>query len=149
MTNPGEQPQTVQAREGFSAFGPARATVQGGPLSAEELRRIDASWQASLYLYLGMLYLKDNSLLKEPLTPEHVKPRLLSHWGSDAGQCFTYIHFNRLINKDDLNAIYISGPGHGAPAVLSQSSGPRKDGLGRWTGQRWRSVLTAEPGKKL
>ena len=68
-----------------------------------------------------MLYLKDNPLLREPLKLEHIKPRLLGHWGSDAGQSFTYIHFNRLINKYDLNAIYISGPGHGAPAVLSQA----------------------------
>ena len=68
-----------------------------------------------------MLYLKDNPLLREPLTLEHIKPRLLGHWGSDAGQAFTYIHFNRLIKKYDLNAIYISGPGHGAPSVLSQA----------------------------
>ena len=68
-----------------------------------------------------MLYLKANPLLREPLTLEHIKPRLLGHWGSDAGQAFTYIHFNRLIKKYDLNAIYISGPGHGAPAVLSQA----------------------------
>ena len=62
-----------------------------------------------------MLYLQDNPLLREPLKIEHVKPRLLGHWGSDAGQAFTYIHFNRLIKKYDLDAIYISGPGHGAP----------------------------------
>jgi xylulose-5-phosphate/fructose-6-phosphate phosphoketolase len=68
-----------------------------------------------------MLYLKANPLLREPLSLEHIKSRLLGHWGSDAGQCFTYIHFNRLIKKYDLNAIYISGPGHGAPAVLSQA----------------------------
>jgi xylulose-5-phosphate/fructose-6-phosphate phosphoketolase len=68
-----------------------------------------------------MLYLRDNPLLREPLKLEHVKPRLLGHWGSDAGQCFTYIHFNRLIRKYDLNAIYISGPGHGAPSVLAQA----------------------------
>ena len=67
--------------------------------------KIDAYWRASLYLCLGMLYLKDNPLLREPLKLEHTKPRLLGHWGSDAGQAFTYIHFNRLINKYDLNAI--------------------------------------------
>src|SRR5689334_3697289 len=103
----------------LSAYGTARSTVDGAPLGPEELRKIDAYWRASLYLCLGMLYLKANPLLREPLTLEHVKPRLLGHWGSDAGQAFTYIHFNRLINKYDLNAIYISGPGHGAPAVLS------------------------------
>jgi len=104
----------------ISAYGTARSTVQGAPLSSEELREIDEYWRASLYLCLGMLYLQDNPLLREPLKIEHIKPRMLGHWGSDAGQCFTYIHFNRLINKYDLNAIYVSGPGHGAPAVLSQ-----------------------------
>jgi xylulose-5-phosphate/fructose-6-phosphate phosphoketolase len=85
------------------------------------LDNIDAYWRATLYLCLGMLYLKDNPLLREPLTLDQTKPRLLGHWGSDAGQSFTYIHFNRLIKKYDLNAIYISGPGHGAPAVLSNA----------------------------
>ena len=121
MTTPARQPLAVHGDESLSAYGPARATVAGTPLSREELRRIDAYWQASLYLCLGMLYLRDNPLLTEPLKVEHIKPRLLGHWGSDPGQCFTYLHFNRLINKYDLNAIYISGPGHGAPAVLSQA----------------------------
>jgi xylulose-5-phosphate/fructose-6-phosphate phosphoketolase len=105
----------------ISAYGPARATVGGAPLSAEELELIDAYWRASLYLCLGMLYLQENPLLREPLKIEHVKPRLLGHWGSDAGQAFTYIHLNRLIKKYDLDAIFISGPGHGAPGVLSQA----------------------------
>src|SRR5271168_904790 len=89
----------------ISAYGMARSTVQGAPLSSEELREIDEYWRASLYLCLGMLYLQENPLLREPLKIEHIKPRMLGHWGSDAGQCFTYIHFNRLINKYDLNAI--------------------------------------------
>jgi xylulose-5-phosphate/fructose-6-phosphate phosphoketolase len=105
----------------ISAYGTARSTVKGAPLSSEELREIDEYWRASLYLCLGMLYLQDNPLLREPLKIEHVKPRMLGHWGSDAGQTFAYIHFNRLIKKYDLNAIYISGPGHGAPSVLSQA----------------------------
>ncbi len=105
----------------ISAYGTARSTVEGSPLSPEELEQTDAYWRASLYLCLGMLYLKDNPLLREPLRLEHTKPRLLGHWGSDSGQAFTYIHFNRLINKYDLNAIFISGPGHGAPAVLSNA----------------------------
>jgi xylulose-5-phosphate/fructose-6-phosphate phosphoketolase len=105
----------------ISAYGTARSTIKGAPLSSEELRKVDAYWLASLYLCMGMLYLKDNPLLRQPLKLEHTKPRLLGHWGSDAGQSFTYTHFNRLINKYDLNAIYISGPGHGAPAVLSQA----------------------------
>jgi xylulose-5-phosphate/fructose-6-phosphate phosphoketolase len=109
------------ADSAISAYGPARSTVKGSPLSPDELRKIDAYWRASLYLCLGMLHLKDNPLLRKPLELAHLKPRLLGHWGSDAGQAFTYIHFNRLITKYDLNAIYISGPGHGAPAVLSQA----------------------------
>ncbi len=121
MTTLTEQPKVVGSDGSISAYGQARSTITGAPLSAEELRKIDAYWRASLYLCLGMLYLKDNPLLREPLKLEHTKARLLGHWGSDAGQAFTYIHFNRLINKYDLNAIFISGPGHGAPAVLSQA----------------------------
>ena len=105
----------------ISAYGPARSTIKGAPLTSDELRNIDAYWRASLYLCLGMLYLKENPLLRQPLRLEQTKPRLLGHWGSDAGQSFTYIHFNRLINKYALSAIFISGPGHGAPAVLSNA----------------------------
>jgi xylulose-5-phosphate/fructose-6-phosphate phosphoketolase len=90
-------------------------------LSASELEKMDAYWRASLYLCVGMLYLLDNPLLKEPLKFEHVKKRLLGHWGSDPGQSFTWIHLNRLIKKYDLNMIYISGPGHGSPATLSNA----------------------------
>ena len=114
-------PKTDRMDERLSAYGTARSTIKGAPLSAEELRQIDAYWRATLYLSLGMLYLKENPLLRMPLAIEHTKSRLLGHWGSDAGQSFTYIHFNRLIKKYDLNAIFISGPGHGAPAVLSNA----------------------------
>jgi len=114
-------PDLSRAQAAISAYGPARSTIEGSPLSPDELRKIDAYWRASLYLCLGMLYLKDNPLLRQPLEIAHLKSRLLGHWGSDAGQAFTYVHFNRLINKYDLNAIFISGPGHGAPAVLSQA----------------------------
>src|SRR4051795_8816717 len=89
----------------LSAYGTARATIAGEPLGPDELRNIDAYWRASLYLCMGMMYLKTNPLLREPLKLEQIKPRLLGHWGSDAGQAFTYIHFNRLIRKYDLNAI--------------------------------------------
>jgi xylulose-5-phosphate/fructose-6-phosphate phosphoketolase len=88
-------------------------------LTAEELRKIDAYWRACNYLCAGMIYLHDNPLLKEPLRPEHIKNRLLGHWGSDPGQTFTWVHLNRVIRKYDLNMIYLSGPGHGAPAVIS------------------------------
>ena len=121
MSTPAKTSQKVHADEKISAYGTARSTIKGTPLSSEELRKIDAYWRASLYLSLGMLYLKENPLLREPLKIEQTKPRLLGHWGSDPGQSFTYIHFNRLINKYDLNAIFISGPGHGAPAVLSNA----------------------------
>jgi xylulose-5-phosphate/fructose-6-phosphate phosphoketolase len=91
------------------------------PLTADELRKINAYWRACNYLSAGMLYLCSNPLLREPLKPEHIKNRLLGHWGSDPGQSFTWVHLNRLIKKYDLNVIYISGPGHGAPATLSNS----------------------------
>ncbi|KAF2012136.1 D-xylulose 5-phosphate/D-fructose 6-phosphate phosphoketolase [Aaosphaeria arxii CBS 175.79] len=105
----------------ISPFGQARSTVEGQPLDNEEIRKMTDYFHATLYLCLGMIYLKENPLLREPLKVEHLKRRLLGHWGSDAGQSFTYIHMNRLIKKYDLNAIFISGPGHGAPAVLSNS----------------------------
>ena len=88
-------------------------------LTADEMRRMDAYWRACNYLSVGMLYLKTNPLLREPLKPEHIKDRLLGHWGSDAGQSFTWVHLNRLIKKYDLDLIYLSGPGHGAPATLA------------------------------
>ncbi|MBC8016529.1 MAG: phosphoketolase family protein [Sporomusaceae bacterium] len=90
-------------------------------LNAEELRKIDAYWRATLYLCVGMIFLKDNPLLTEPLQFEHVKKRLLGHWGSDPGQAFAWVHLNRLIKKYDLDMIFISGPGHGAPAILANA----------------------------
>jgi xylulose-5-phosphate/fructose-6-phosphate phosphoketolase len=91
------------------------------PLGAEEVRRMDAYWRACNYCCVGMLYLRANPLLREPLKKEHIKNRLLGHWGSDPGQTFTWVHLNRLIKKYNLDLIYISGPGHGAPATLSNS----------------------------
>ncbi|KAF1349930.1 phosphoketolase [Delphinella strobiligena] len=105
----------------LSPWGKARSTIKEQPLSSEELKQIDRYFSASMYLCLGMLYLKSNPLLKEPLKVDHIKPRLLGHWGSDAGQSFTWIHMNRLIKKYDLDAFFVSGPGHGAPAVISNS----------------------------
>ena len=88
-------------------------------MADDELRKIDAYWRACNYLSLGMLYLSDNPLLREPLKVEHLKKRLIGHWGSDPGQSFVWVHLNRLIKKYDLNMIYIAGPGHGAPASLA------------------------------
>jgi xylulose-5-phosphate/fructose-6-phosphate phosphoketolase len=102
----------------LSAYGKARATVQGSPLSSEDLRKTDAYWRACKYLALGMIYLKENPRLKEALRPEHIKNRLLGHWGSSPGLAFIYIHLNRLIKKFDLDMIFMAGPGHGAPGVL-------------------------------
>ncbi len=107
--------------ESISPFGPARSTVKGSPLSKEEIERYNDFFKASLYLSLGMIYLKENPLLKEPLKKEHLKARLLGHFGSAPGQIFTWMHYNRLIKKYGLDSIFISGPGHGAPAVLSQA----------------------------
>ncbi len=107
------------APQSISAYGPARSSVRGEPLAPQELQRMHEYWNATLFLSAGMIYLRDNPLLREPLTADHVKRRLLGHWGSDPGMSLTYIHLNRLINKYDLDMIFLAGPGHGAPAVLS------------------------------
>ena len=102
----------------LSAYGTARSTISGTPLSTEELRKTHAFWRACNYLMLGMIYLQDNPLLKVPLKPEHIKNRLLGHWGSSPGLSFMYVHLNRVIKKLDLDMIFLAGPGHGAPGVL-------------------------------
>jgi len=96
-------------------------TTTTRPLSDDELRRIDAYWRAANYLSVGQIYLLDNPLLREPLKPEHVKPRLLGHWGTTPGLNFIYAHMNRVIRNWDLNAIYIIGPGHGGPAIVANA----------------------------
>ena len=94
---------------------------QRTPLQADELRNMDRYWRACNYLSAGMIYLRENPLLREPLVADHIKRRLLGHWGSDPGQSFTLVHLNRVIKQRDLNVIFISGPGHGAPATLAHS----------------------------
>src|ERR1700732_2205310 len=89
------------------------------PLSPELLQQINAYWRAANYLSVGQIYLSGNPLLREPLKLEHIKHMLLGHWGTTPGQNFIYTHLNRVINKYDLNMIYISGPGHGGPAVIA------------------------------
>src|SRR5438874_13094389 len=86
-------------------------------LSPDLLVRMDAYWRAANYLSVGQIYLLDNPLLREPLRPTHIKPRLLGHWGTTPGQNFVYVHLNRVITERDLDMIYISGPGHGGPAL--------------------------------
>ena len=90
-------------------------------LSPELLQKMDAYWRAANYLAVGQIYLYDNPLLKQPLKPEHVKPMLLGHWGTTPGQNFIYVHLNRVIKKYDLDMIYVSGPGHGGPAVVGNT----------------------------
>ncbi len=102
----------------LNAYGPARATDSGLPLSPEELHRLDAFWRACKYLAVGMIYLQDNPLLREPLRPEHIKNRLLGHWGASPALAFAYTHLNRVIKARDVDAIFLAGPGHGAPGVL-------------------------------
>ncbi len=89
------------------------------PLSDDLLRKIDAYWRAANYLSVGQIYLLDNPLLREPLTKAHVKPRLLGHWGTTPGLNFIYAHLNRVIKRDDLNVLYVAGPGHGGPGLVA------------------------------
>jgi xylulose-5-phosphate/fructose-6-phosphate phosphoketolase len=98
-----------------------QATLTPKPLSTEELRKIDAYWRAANYLSVGQIYLLDNPLLRQPLKPEHIKPRLLGHWGTTPGLNFIYVHLNRVIKALDLNMFYVAGPGHGGPALLANT----------------------------
>lgn len=102
----------------------AERTVEqdsGGPLNPDQLRKMDAWWRAANYLSVGQTYLYDNPLLKQPLKKEHVKPRLVGHWGTTPGLNFIYVHLNRVIKERDLNMIYIIGPGHGGPGIVANT----------------------------
>src|SRR2546426_57452 len=99
----------------------APSVLEAEPLSDTELERIDAYWRAANYLSVGQIYLLDNPLLREPLRPEHVKPRLLGHFGTTPGLNLIYVHLNRAIRERDLNAIYITGPGHGGPGLVANA----------------------------
>src|SRR5438105_12006127 len=88
-------------------------------MSQEQVQRLDADWRAANYLTVGQIYLQDNPLLREPLRPEHIKPRLLGHWGTSPGLSFIYAHLNRLVKETDTSAIYLAGPGHGGPAIVA------------------------------
>src|SRR5262245_30079235 len=89
--------------------------------SAAELELIDRYWQAANYLSVGQIYLLDNALLRQPLRSDHVKPRLLGHWGTTLGLNFIYAHLNRVIRLRDLNMIYVCGPGHGGPGMVANT----------------------------
>jgi len=100
---------------------PLTSTLQRTPLTVAELQKINSYWNAANYLSVGQIYLLDNPLLKEPLKLEHVKPRLLGHWGTTPGLNLIYAHLNRVIKKYDLNTIYIAGPGHGGPGIVANT----------------------------
>src|SRR3712207_8167617 len=110
---------TISSAVEDSAFSsPAEAPVES-PLSGDLLNGLQGYWQAANYLTVGQIYLQDNPLLREPLAPEHIKPRLLGHWGTSPGLSFIYVHLNRLIREQDANVIYLAGPGHGGPAIVA------------------------------
>src|SRR5437763_8717441 len=90
-------------------------------LSTAELALLNSYWRAANYLSVGQIYLLDNPLLKEPLKLDHIKPRLLGHWGTTPGLNFIYVHLNRIINARDVNMIYIAGPGHGGPGIVANT----------------------------
>jgi len=104
-----------------ASTGSARLYESKQPLSEEELRKMHAYWRAANYLSVGQIYLYANPLLHEPLKIEHIKPRLLGHWGTTPGLNFIYVHFNRLIKKHDLNVLYVTGPGHGGPGLVANT----------------------------
>src|ERR1700692_3770780 len=95
--------------------------TEPGPLPGSELNLLAPWWRAANYLSVGQIYLLDNPLLAEPLRPEHVKPRLLGHFGTTPGLNLIYVHLNRAIRERDLNAIYVTGPGHGGPGIVANA----------------------------
>ncbi|MDR3387597.1 MAG: phosphoketolase family protein [Rudaea sp.] len=99
----------------------ASSTVTGKPPAPELLRKMDAYWRATNYLSVGQIYLLDNALLKQPLGLQHIKPRLLGHWGTTPGLNFVYVHLNRIIKEQNLNMIYVTGPGHGGPGLVANT----------------------------
>ena len=99
----------------------SRGSRRNPPLAADELAKIDAYWRAANYLSVGQIYLLDNPLLERPLTLEHIKPRLLGHWGTTPGLNFIYTHLNRVIRAHDLSVLFVTGPGHGGPALVAST----------------------------
>jgi xylulose-5-phosphate/fructose-6-phosphate phosphoketolase len=112
-------PDLSSAVRAAAAPVPRQEAPAEGPLAPDLLDKIHRYWQAANYLTVGQIYLQDNPLLREPLRPEHIKPRLLGHWGTSPGLSFIYVHMNRLIRERDVDAIYLTGPGHGGPALLA------------------------------
>src|SRR5215831_3580000 len=112
-----EPPRKASGR--YEAETPSQSAKN--PLTPDQLRKMDAWWRAANYLSVGQTYLYKNPLLKEPLKKEHVKPRLVGHWGTTPGLNFIYVHLNRLIKERDLNMIYLIGPGHGGPGIVANT----------------------------
>jgi xylulose-5-phosphate/fructose-6-phosphate phosphoketolase len=111
---------TVPASKSGGIKGSASAAeISPLPISPDLLQKMDAWWPAANYLNIGQIYLLANPLLREPLKKEHIKPRLLGHWGTSPGLNLIYVHLNRLINQYDLNVVYMAGPGHGGPALIA------------------------------
>ena len=111
---------TISSAVAADGAAPApQQQIPQGPLAPDLLDKMQRYWRAANYLTIGQIYLQSNPLLRYPLRPEHIKPRLLGHWGTSPGLSFIYIHLNRLIKERDLNVIYLAGPGHGGPALVA------------------------------
>src|SRR5205085_11106608 len=117
---PTKSPISVKARRPAKLEVTVSSAAKDGMLDAE-LRKMDAWWRAANYLSVGQTYLYGNPLLREPLKKEHIKPRLVGHWGTTPGLNFIYVHLNRVITERDLNMIYIIGPGHGGPGIVANT----------------------------
>ena len=115
-------PATTKRTQKANVDGQPESAAAMTALSAIELDKLDAYWRALNYLSVGQIYLLDNPLLREPLKREHIKPRLLGHWGTSPGLNMLCVHLNRVIKRDDLSMIYIIGPGHGGPSLRSMLS---------------------------
>ena len=115
-------------------------------LTKEVLQRMDAYWRAANYLSVGQIYLLDNPLLQKPLTLEHIKARLLGHWGTTPGLNFVYVHLNRIIKKHDLSMMYIAGPGHGGPEREQQPTRPQRERSLRQRRRPHRSASSSKIG---
>jgi len=114
----GMSPEGASVEQGVNRMA-VMHSITTTPLTSTLLQQIDAYWRAANYLSVGQIYLYANPLLKEPLRREHIKPRLLGHWGTTPGLNLLYVHLNRVINAHDLNVIYITGPGHGGPGLVA------------------------------
>src|SRR5258708_21681457 len=132
------------------SWTPRTEAAMPNPLSADLLEKMDAYWRAANYLSVGQIYLQDNPLLEVPLERRHIKPRLLGHWGTTPGLNFLYVHLNRLIKQNDLNMIYVIGPGHGGPGLgahrYSRGTSPANYPTARPPRDRWQRVFRQVSG---